>query len=41
VEPTYSMTEMIELATRWQEERDTTHAPILIKGRAAKIRFHD
>ena len=41
VEPTYNMTEMIEFATRWQEERDTTHAPIQIKGRAAKIKFHD
>lgn len=41
VEPTYTMTDMIEFAARWQEERDTTHAPILIKGRAAKIKFHD
>ena len=41
VEPTYTMTDMIEFATRWQEERDTTHAPIQIKGRAAKIKFHD
>jgi len=32
VEPTYTMTDMIEFAARWQEERDTTHAPILIKG---------
>ena len=41
VEPTYNMTDMIEFATRWQEERDTTHAPIQIKGGAAKIKFND